>query len=1196
MQGQIFDLSLHFYGHPMHRQLLSLARDTRFMLVLTILSGFFAGFLTIWQAWLFSNTVNDIFIKNQTIAQVWNLLRIILFVIAGRALLTWLNEVWANVIAVQIKTDLRERLFAHIQKLGPAYTHTERTGELTAAAVDGIEALDAYFSQYLPQLVITTLVPVSILVFVFRIDLLSGFVLLITGPLIPFFMILIGKGAEAITKHQYETLGRLSAHYLDSIQGLTTLKIFGQSKSHAKNIENVSNQFRDTTMQVLRITFLSALVLELLSTISTAVIAVEIGLRLLHSRMDFLQALFILVLAPEFYLPLRMLGLRFHAGMEGTAAARQIYEILNIPVETRLKGSVNLETTSRIKDIGIFDLSFSYPDDSTSTLKNINLQIKAGQHIALVGPSGAGKSTFANLLLGFIQPTKGLLILPSAEFIAWVPQKPYLFNDTIAANIRLGKPEASQEQLETAAKSAYLHDFITSLPNGYQTSIGENGARLSGGQAQRLALARAFLKDAPILILDESTSSLDPEIEVILEKSLRQLMNGKTVITIAHRLNTIFKADQIVVLDEGIIVEQGRHDELMAINGVYARMVNTLQAESETLNVATEKSTYLHEDIKPFTKQHSIPDHGVSSDSQSSTLKRLLSFLTGSWGWVSISVLLGVLTIGANVSLMGTSAWLISAAALHPSIAELQVAIVGVRFFGISRAVFRYSERLVSHNVTFLLLSRLRVWFYNKLEPLAPARLMDYRGGDLLSIIVGDVELLEKFYVRLLSPPLVALVIGLGVSLFLNTFYPLLAYVLIGFFLIIGLLLPLSSLILGRKPGKALIASRSNLKAQIVDGIQGLADILVYGRADDFAALIARIGKDNGIAQNHMARITGFHNGLMVYLTNFCLWMVIYLTIPQVTNDHIDGRMLASLALLTLASFEAVTSLPLSAQLWESIREAARRLFNVVDTEPTIYEKLEEKMETPHVTCHDIEVDKLSFSYPTHVFPAIQDISFKLETGKSIAIVGHSGSGKSTLINLLLRFWDYNSGDIRIGGRSLHEIEQDDVRRRYAVISQSSYLFNTSVYENLRIAHPSASRQEIETAARQAHIHDFILSLPMGYQTVIGEKGQLISAGERQRLVIARALLKDAPILILDEPTANLDTLTEKQILETLFYIMREKTTLLITHRLVGLEKVNEILVLKHGRVVERGTQAELLHKGGSFQRLWRLQNRILDC
>ena len=497
----------------MHRRLLALARDTRFILTITVLSGLLAGLLTIWQAWLLSSTVNGVFLEGQSLAQVSGWLRLILVIIAGRGLLAWLSEVSTKAVAVRVKNKLRESLFAHIQKLGPAYTRGERTGELTTAAIEGIEALDAYFGQYLPQLVITTLIPISILIFVFPLDLLSGIVLLVTAPLIPFFMILIGKGAEIVTNRQYETLSRLSAHFLDSLQGLTTLKIFSQSKSHAKNIAKASDQFRDRTMAVLRIAFLSALALELLATLSTAVIAVEIGLRLLYAKMEFREAFFLLILAPEFYLPLRMLGLRFHAGMAGTSAAKRIFEILDLDtreqgVESREKNS--LEIQGLFSTLELSNLSYTYPNETTPTLQNINLRINAGQHIALIGPSGAGKSTLVHLLLGFIQPTSGQIITtnqsrsavhspPSAEQIAWVPQKPYLFHDTIEANIRLGKPDASQDEIIAATQAAHLHDFITSLPKDYETVIGEGGARLSGGQAQRLALARAFLKDAPIL-------------------------------------------------------------------------------------------------------------------------------------------------------------------------------------------------------------------------------------------------------------------------------------------------------------------------------------------------------------------------------------------------------------------------------------------------------------------------------------------------------------------------------------------------------------------------------------------------------------------------------------------------------------------------------------------------------------------------
>jgi ATP-binding cassette subfamily C protein CydCD len=820
--------------------------------------------------------------------------------------------------------------------------------------------------------------------------------------------------------------------------------------------------------------------------------------------------------------------------------------------------------------------------------------------VALVGASGAGKSTLASLLLRFAEPNQGRIrvdgidlgSIPADDWrnqISWVPQKPHIFHDTIAANIRIANPLATHEEVVAAVDAANLRNFTESLPDGYETIVGEAGARLSGGQAQRLALARAFLKDAPFLILDEPTSSLDPEQEEMLEDAVKRLMAGRTVLTIAHRLNTVFNADQIVVIEAGRVVENGTHAELLKLRGVYSSMVSQYgegvetdaQSEGEPAPASTS-SSHLPE---PTEIALEIP----APKPNRPVFLRLLGFLHGSWLRVMTSVLLGSLTISASVGLMGTSAFLISAAALQPSIAALQVAIVGVRFFGISRGVFRYLERLVSHDVTFQLLSRLRVWFYSALEPLAPARLMQYRSGDLLSRVVADVDALENFYIRVVAPPLVAIVISISTSLLLGSFHPSLGWALMGVLLILGLGVPLLTQFAGRKPGREVVACRADLHTQLVDGVQGMPDLIVFGRQGDRRKTITETGLDFARAQRTMSVLTGFNSGLSVLLTNLGMWIILFLAIPLISDQQIDGVYLASLALITIAAFEAVTPLPQAAQMLGVSNAAARRLFEVVDADTLVKEP---PVPLPAPAKGLVQFNKVTFRYSQLDADALTDVSFSLGEGRRVAVVGPSGAGKSTLVNLLMRFWE-SPDDLHLDGKPLRAYRSDDIRKLIAVVSQNAFFFNATIQQNLLLARPKAAVEEIETACRQAQIHDFITSLPRGYETWIGEQGARLSGGERQRLAIARALLKDAPILLLDEPTANLDPMTEKSVLETLWEVMKRRTTLMITHRLVGLDRFDEILVLDRGTIIEKGTHASLLERGGLYRRMWDIQNRI---
>lgn len=557
------------------------ASRVRLPLAAAIALGALGGLLLIAQAWLLARILNAVIIKEQGLDAVWPLLWQLLIVFVGRAIIATLSDITAFEAVARVKRDIRRELCAHLEALGPARMRRERSGDIANTVVDAVEALGKYYGDYLPQMALAVFIPLAILAFVFPASWLGGIIMMITAPLIPIFMIIIGKGTERLNQSQWRKLARISAHMFDAIEGLTTLKLFNASRAETRMIAAVSDDYRRTTIAVLRVAFLSSLVLEFFATISIALIAVFIGFGLYYREIHFLPAVFVLLLAPEFYRPLRNMGMHYHARMDAIGASSQIIRLLDErPPPLRTSAAPPPEGPDlRIR---FHDVGFGY-EPAQPILHGIDFTLAQGERVALVGPSGAGKTTIGQLLLGFLRPGTGRITINGVDLqkvsadewlrrLAWLPQRPTLFHGSVRDNIRLGMPGAEDAAVRRAAILANAETFISALPQGYDTMLGDRGQGLSGGEVHRIALARAFLKDAELVVLDEAVTGLDPESASLITQSIEQLARNRALLIIAHRLDTIRHANRILVLDRGRIVEAGDHAGLLARNGAYARM------------------------------------------------------------------------------------------------------------------------------------------------------------------------------------------------------------------------------------------------------------------------------------------------------------------------------------------------------------------------------------------------------------------------------------------------------------------------------------------------------------------------------------------------------------------------------------------------------------------------------------------------
>lgn len=538
---------------------------------------------------------------------------------------------------------------------------------------------------------------------------------------------------------------------------------------------------------------------------------------------------------------------------------------------------------------------------------------------------------------------------------------------------------------------------------------------------------------------------------------------------------------------------------------------------------------------------------------------RLLALLRTECGWMLLATLLGLATILSGVGLMTTSAWLLARTALHPSIAVVLVAVTGVRFFGITRGISRYLERLVTHEVTFRLLARLRVWFFRAVEPLAPARLAGLRSGDLLARVGADVESLEHAYARLIAPPAVALLTAALCAWLFGRWDARLAWALGAALCAGGIVLPLVMQAAGRRLGARLVAVRAELSIAAVDGVQGLADLLVYGRADQHQVRMSALNAELTGLQRRLTSLSGLGEALLGLCQAAAVLALFALAAPLVTKGVLDGVMLAVITLGVMACFEAVAPLPLALQNWEQQRQAAQRVFEVADTPPAV-------PAPPHPQslplAYDLELDHVSFRYaPAGAF-VLRDLSLKIPAGARVALVGPSGIGKSTLAHLLVRFWDVTEGVIRLGGCDLRDLEPHALPRVITVVPQHPWLMGATLRENLRLAQPEATDAELQCALAAVKLDGFVASLPEGLGTWLGDQGLQLSGGQRRRLALAQALLRNTPVVVFDEPTADLDPATGREIMDLIWSLEAARTVIVITHRPVSLDRASQIVRL----------------------------------
>ncbi|MBT4043631.1 MAG: ABC transporter ATP-binding protein [Rhodospirillaceae bacterium] len=1138
------------------------------------------------------------------LSAMWGPIALVAGTMVLRGALEYSRNMVAHRTSARVQMVLRQQLYERIVHLGPAYFGLKRTGDVLVSLVEGVEQLETYFGQYLPQLFVAALTPFMIFGFIVFLDptiatcFLSFAIITLFAPSAFHFW---DRDSARARSRSY---GAFAAEFLDSLQGLGTLKAFGQSHVRAQSLADKAHKLFRDTLWVLATNALGRGITDTGIALGAAG-ALAIGAwQVSQGETELWVLLVVLMLGVEVFRPLRDLRNLLHQGMVGQSAAEGILNILAAEPSLVDDGRETLALTETAS-VEFRDVRFAYPGTTTAAHDGLNFTIHPGQRIGIVGPSGAGKTTIQRLLLRLYDPDLGQILIAGHDIrkqslaslrqqFAVVQQDTYLFFGTVEDNIRLGKPDASTDEVQAAAKAANATDFIKALPQGYDTIVGERGLKLSGGQRQRIAIARALLRDAPILVLDEALSSVDAENEAVIQQALDRLMAGRTTLIFAHRLSSVIDADNILVLDGGRITEQGRHSELMARGSIYHRLMaaqaQDKSAPEQQLGArATADERPPAEDLAPDLAPNLALDAGDSDAilrarqlGWAGAFATLLAHIKPWKGRLVLTFIFGVSRVAAYTGIGIVGALAVAAVKLGQPYNHLLWILAAMAPLA---GILHWLESWIAHDMAFRLLAEMRIALFEKLDKLAPAYLLGRRTGDLVSVATQDVETVEFFFAHTVAPAFVAVLVPLIVLVTLSYFGAPMALALAPFLLIVGLS---PFLMRGRvdRLGSAAREALGELNAHAVDSIQGLTEVVAFQAEDRRGMSFMELAKKHIAIRLPFFRELTLQTVLLEMATGLGGLAVVATGASLVNSGSLPPEHLPLLTLLAMAAFLPISEIAnIGRQLADTLG-ATRRLYAVHEEPIPVQDGPGVPGSVAGGVAGGLAFHNVDFRYGGTKAPALADISFTVPMGSTLALVGPSGAGKTTIAHLFMRFWDPDKGRIELDGHDLRDYHLDAMRQRIALVAQDTYLFNDTLGANISIARPEATADELAQAIRRAALDDFIAALPDGLETPVGERGMRLSGGQRQRVAIARAFLKDAPVLILDEATSHLDAVNEQMVRGALDELMAERTTIVIAHRLSTVRDADHIVVLEAGEVVEQGRHDQLIARGGLYAHL----------